>query len=171
MIRVLGAILLLSGAAGWGLRSIVRLRGRAQTLTAIAASLTWMETEIRAQMTPTPELLELLARESAYPADAFYRQVLSGMKQLGERPFAEVWRTSLLHTPGLVLEPGDTLLLAELGVSLGKYDADAQAQAVRHVRQRAELLSREACAARDRDSRVHAAAGVAAGVFAVMILL
>src|SRR5699024_10587989 len=71
MIQLLGAVLLLSGAVGFGLKGVARLRGRARTLAAMVSSLELLQSEICDRLTPMPELLELLEQEATYPASAF----------------------------------------------------------------------------------------------------
>lgn len=171
MIQLLGAVLLLSGAVGFGLKGVARLRGRARTLAAMVSSLELLQSEICDRLTPMPELLELLEQEATYPASAFYGGVRRRMKDLGEESFPEIWRKAVSETPSLTLDAQDKLILSELGVSLGKYDAAEQAGAIGSARRRLETLAAQAAAERDRDSKLHAALGVAAGIFAIVLLI
>lgn len=171
MIRVLGAVLLIAGAAGCGIKGVVKLRGRARTLSALASSLDIVQSEICDRLTPMPELLELIEREAAYPACVFYGNVRKHLGDLGETAFSEIWRDAIQSTPELLLEAQDALVLAELGMSLGKYNAEEQANALAYAKRRLEAQAAAAAAERDRDSKLHAVVGVAAGVFAVMVLI
>jgi len=65
----------------------------------------------------------------------------------------------------------DRLVLSELGMSLGKYDVSEQREAIRHTVERLERHSVEAAAEKERDSKIHAAVSVTAGILAVILLL
>jgi stage III sporulation protein AB len=62
-------------------------------------------------------------------------------------------------------------VLTELGVRLGRYDVGEQAAAIGHAQRRLEEHIRRAEAERDSNAKVHAFLGVAAGLFAIIILL
>ena len=85
--------------------------------------------------------------------------------------FAAIWRRSVETTPELLLTEQETQTLAELGFSLGRYDAKEQSNALSYTIRRMEIFLQKAEAQRDKDSKTQAFLGVAAGVFAVIILL
>ena len=171
MINIIGAIMLIGAAAAWGVGSVLRLKGRVQNLSSILTALEVMRGEICERLTPMPELLEMLRDESPYPAGLFFEKVRNSMSDLGTYSFAAIWRRSVETTPELLLTEQETQTLAELGFSLGRYDAKEQSNALSYTIRRMEIFLQKAEAQRDKDSKTQAFLGVAAGVFAVIILL
>jgi stage III sporulation protein AB len=169
--KLVGALLITSGTAAWGLAGIRRLRRRAAVLRTLTDSFDLMENEITQRLTPMAELMELLSEAEPGPAGRFYGSVLSGMKRIGEVGFPIIWRRAAEDTPGLYLNEEERAALSELGLSLGRYDVEQQRSAIRYTRRRFDHFAERAAADRDRDSRVHAFLSVAAGILAVLVLI
>lgn len=68
MIRWIGALLLMAGAAGLGLGAAAQLRTRVASLRSLVGALGQLERELTFRLTPMPELMERLARQSQGPA-------------------------------------------------------------------------------------------------------
>ena len=64
MIRWIGALLLMAGAAGLGLGAAAQLRTRVASLRSLVGALGQLERELTFRLTPMPELMERLARQS-----------------------------------------------------------------------------------------------------------
>lgn len=170
MFRMIGAVLIISATAAWGFTGVMRLRSHVASLLSLQQSLELMQSEICDNLTPLPELFELLEKASGNPASAFYKNLTERMKNIGEMPFPEIWSSTIMDTQEIVLNAQETLVLSKLGYSLGKYDKGAQKAAIvytyeslKHFREKAELDM-------VRDSKVRAFTGIAAGVFTVIIL-
>jgi stage III sporulation protein AB len=93
------------------------------------------------------------------------------MASIGAKPFSALWSQAVRNTPELLLKPPEELGLTELGAQLGRYDVAEQAHAFQYAQRRLEEHIRRAEAERDSNSKVHAFLGVAAGLFAIIILL
>jgi len=171
MIKMMGAILIIAGTAAWGVGSIARLRGRARSLNAVVSSLYVMENEICGRLLPMPELLELLSDEAADPASELFRNAQKKMSELGGRQFSEIWREAIRCTPQLFLTAQEELCLSELGFSLGRYDVGEQKAALGYTIRRMSEFAARAEQERDSNSKLHAFLGVAAGIFAVVVLV
>jgi stage III sporulation protein AB len=171
MIRIIGAVLITAGAAAWGFLGVVRLRTRAKSLTALASALGAVKSEICDRLTPMPELLEQMEAEATYPANLLFKNASEKLSSLGNKPFSAIWGQAVKATPELLLTPSEELVLTELGLSLGRYDITEQKSAISYAQRRMEEYSRKAEAEREKNSKVHAFLGVAAGIFAVVILL
>ncbi len=74
-------------------------------------------------------------------------------------------------TPELLLTPQESLCLARLGFSLGKYGPEEQRSAISRLRQQLEGYWEEARRQRDQNARLCTVMGLASGVFAVIVLL
>ena len=109
--------------------------------------------------------------EATYPASLLFQNANEKMASLGSRPFSFIWRSAVLNTPELLLKPPEELILTELGMSLGRYDTGEQRSAIAYAARRLEEFRRRAEEDRDRNSKVRAFLGVAAGIFVAVILL
>jgi stage III sporulation protein AB len=171
MIRLIGAVLITAGTAAWGLLGVFRLRSRVKSLNAIVSALGVMKSEICDRLTPMPELLKLLGNEATYPASQLFKNAADKIPSLGSKPFSSIWGQAVLETPELLLTTQEELVLKELGMSLGRYDTGEQKNAIQYAERRMDEYTRKAETERERNSKVHAFLGVAAGLFAVVILL
>ena len=171
MIRFIGAILITAGTAGWGILGVIRLRRRVRSLAALLSALDILKSEICDRLTPMPELLRQMAAETTYPASLLFKNASDKMAALGSRPFSAIWRQAVRNTPELLLKPHEELVLTELGMSLGRYDIAEQRSAIGYAARRLDECRARAEADRDKNSKVHAFLGFAAGLFVVVILL
>lgn len=171
MIRIIGAVLITAGAAAWGLLGVFRLRSRVKNLGTIVSALGVMKSEICDRLTPMPELLKQMANEATYPASLLFKNAEQKISSLGSKPFSSIWGQAVVNTPELLLTSQEELVLTELGMSLGRYDIGEQKNAIQYAERRMSEFSRKAETERERNSKVHAFLGVAAGLFAVVILL
>ena len=171
MIKIIGAVLLIAGTAAWGLSGVVRLRARAKNLAELVYAVGAMRSEICDRLTPTPEVFEMLTAEAQYPANLLFRNAAERMRAIGSKPFSAIWRGAVENTPELLLNAGEADVLCELGLFLGRYNVEEQRGAFSRAERRLEELTRRAESLRDTNSRMHAFLGLAAGIFAVVILI
>ena len=171
MIRIIGAVMMIFGASAWGILGVVRLRERVRSLEAVAAALGAVRCEICERLTPVPELFLMLGKEAQYPASNLFRRAERKMSELGLATFPEIWRLAVAETPELLLKPREATALSDLGLTLGRYNANEQRREIDYIKRRFEAFLKEAETERVRDSKMHALLGIAAGVFCVMILL
>lgn len=170
MLRLLGAVLLMGGAAALGFSAAAHLRIRVICLRSLLTSLEQMERELRFCLSPLPVLFGNLARLSGAPAKHFYQLCSREMKQLGEKPISELWRNAL-EKASLPLEEDELGVMAELGAVLGRYDAAGQQEALDLARGRLVAFLNRAEDEKNRLSRVYEALGLSAGAFLLLILL
>lgn len=171
MLKFIGAILLTAGAALWGLSGAKSLKERARALSAITASIELMGYELCDMLTPVPELFGLMARQAPKPADSLFVNAEERLKEIGAVPFSELWHEAIKDTHELMLTEQELLTLSELGFSLGKYDIAEQRKAIETAKKQFEAFVKKAEEERDKNWKSQAFLGVAAGLFAVIILL
>lgn len=171
MLKLIGAILLTAGASLWGFSSAKSLKDRGSALSAIASSLEIMGYELCDKLTPVPELFSLLAKQAPKPACKLFQNAENRMSEIGAVPFSELWHHAVRDTTELMLTEQEILTLSELGFSLGKYDAYEQRKAVETAKRQFEDYAKKAADDRDKNWKSQAFLGVAAGLFAVIILL
>lgn len=171
MLKFIGAILLTAGAALWGFSCAKSLKDRANALSALAASIELMGYELCDMLTPVPELFGLMARQAPKPAADLFKNAEERLKEIGAVPFSELWHEAIKDTHELMLIEQEMLTLSELGFSLGKYDIAEQRKAIETAKRQFEEFTKKAEEERDKNWKSQAFLGVAAGLFAVIILL
>jgi stage III sporulation protein AB len=168
---MLGALLIMTATAAWGVMGVMRLRARTRSLQSLSSALGVMKSEICDRLTPMPELLGHMAAEATYPASQLFRSAAEKIPSLGSRSFSSIWSQAVKSTPELLLTPSEALVLTELGQSLGRYDIAEQRSALQYAQRRMEEYARAAELERDKNSKVKAFLGVAAGFFAIILLI
>jgi len=171
MIKLIGAAFIITGTAIWGFLSVLKLRARVRSLSAIISALEIMKSEVCDRLTPMPEIFELMSSEATQPAERLFLNAQEKMSLLGSRSFSSIWQQSVKDTTELLLTQPEETVLCELGMSLGKYDVFEQKRAFEHASWRMKAFLKRAEDDRDAYSRVNAFMGVAAGVFAVIVLI
>ena len=171
MVRIAGALILICGTASWGLMGAARLGRKASDLRILLSALQIMRTEICSRLTPMQEVLKMVSAQTRSGVRTFFDNVTANFSAVGARPFSDVWQKAVDATPELNLDKAETLILKQLGMSLGKYDAQQQKQALDYAISRFETFSSRAEQDKQTKSRLNAFMGVAAGIFAVVILL
>ena len=160
MIRWIGALLLMAGAAGLGLGAAAQLRTRVASLRSLVGALGQLERELTFRLTPMPELMERLARQSQGPAAYLFAHCRDHLWELGEKSFGQLWREALDGEPDLLLDE-----------VLGRYDVEGQSGALRN-----SVLELERCLAgaeeeQRRLGRVYTTLGLGSGAMLVILLL
>ncbi|MCI8479172.1 MAG: stage III sporulation protein AB [Oscillospiraceae bacterium] len=170
MLKILGAVLLTSGAAAFGFSAAGHLNRRVNSLRAILGALALMDRELSFRLTPTPELLALLAKRAQAPACHFFARCTSGLDHLGEQSLCQIWHTALVSYP-MDLSSEDCCTLEELGEVLGRYDGPGQRAALAEIHTRLNHSLANAEEERGRMGRVYGALGLTIGSFLAVLLL
>lgn len=170
MIRMAGAMLLAAGCTGLGFAAVGQLEARARDLRDLIAGLEVVGRELGWQLAPLGELLERAARGSAGRGAEFFRMCARETACLAGRSFREIWVRSEARS-GLRLAEEDRLILEQLGLVLGRYDADRQRQALSAAVGRLEEQYLQARQRRQRLGRVYGTLGAAAGALLVILLI
>lgn len=171
MIRWIGALLLMAGAAGLGLGAAAQLRTRVASLRSLVGALGQLERELTFRLTPMPELMERLARQSQGAAAYLFAHCRDHLWELGEKSFGQLWREALDGEPDLLLDERESQILLELGEVLGRYDVEGQSGALRN-----SVLELGRCLAgaeeeQRRLGRVYTTLGLGSGAMLVILLL
>ncbi len=171
MIKIIGAILLIGGAAIIGIYASNELSVRARVLQSFLSALDIMRSEIGGRLTPISEILEKLSRESAEPLDVFFRECLEEKNKRRDVPFFLIWSKVLAQADYLKLKSNEKDVIKELGAVLGRYGAEEQINAISHTGRRISSLSESAENDRKRLGKLYTRLGVISGVAVVIILI
>ena len=170
MLRLIGAALILAGGSGVGIGAARVLKHRSETLSSFLAALDQMEAELTFRLTPMPELLLRLSRETKGPVSEFFFHCREGLSSLGEEPFSKVWNRAL-QEESLALHPEDRIPLEQLGAVLGQYDVEGQKNAMEGIRYRLGICLDTARESQGKIGRVYRALGISASVLCVLLFL
>lgn len=168
--KLLGAILLMGGATALGLSATARLERRVETVRALLGALERMTRELSFRLTPIPEMLRELSQSVKGSAGAFFFRCYTGLDELGEESLCAIWEKAMEATP-MDLRKEEEQVLRDVGQVLGRYDEDAQIQALALAGARMTEGLKRAEEERSRLGRVYTALGVTAGAFLTLLLL
>jgi stage III sporulation protein AB len=172
MIRLLGAVLLVTACGSMGLSRSFELRRRVENLTALVSALELMRSEIGQLLTPLPELAERLSEEAPERARPLFTALLAGLPQLGELPFSRLWGDAVnLAGDRLLLRRDERDALRTLGLSLGGSGAQEQEGAIHNCTARLSLYLASARAEAEGRCRLYTALGLSAGLLLAIVLL
>lgn len=169
MYRLLGAVLVL-GAMGWlGWSEGAALRKRTALLRELVGALERMERELTFRLTPLPDLLSNLARETAKPLSDFFAACARHARS-PECLFGAAWER---EAAGLYpwLDERTMEVLRRLGRGLGRCDAEGEGRllkaAATDLRDRLAVLEGES----RRLERLYRTLGLTGGAFLILVLI
>lgn len=172
LVKSLGMMIIVLSCTALGFSGASVMRARVRTLSALISSLELMKSEIYTRLTPMPELMELLGRESKYPVSQLYERVGEGMRDgLGVSSFAEIWTQAVEKSDSLGLSFDEMTALSDLAKSLGRFDASEQASAIEACIARLEGFRLEAELCYKSKGRVWQSVGIAGGLLLAIVLL
>ena len=133
MIRLVGALLLVSGCGSFGFAMGLHYRREIKMLRQLLAALQEMEWELKYRLTPLPDLCATGAAAAEGKLGELFRKLRSEL-ETGE--FSEIsgCMNGLVQT--MDIAPRCRTCLRELGNSLGRYDLEGQLQGIRSVKHR-----------------------------------
>jgi stage III sporulation protein AB len=170
MLKLIGSALVICCCTLLGLKATGRIRQHIRALSGLLSALDIMKSEILDMLTPLPELMKLLSEQAREPAREMFAECLRLMREEGCRSFRESWRRAVLETADLCLLPEEEEVLCELGVSLGRYNAEDQCRAIDRAAKRLELFLQLEERDRAERGRLNAFLGFGAGVTVAILL-
>lgn len=167
MVRWFGIVLVLVSSGYLGIRKAAELRRRPRLLKATADSFKLIRSDIAFRLLPLPDTLRHAAQAAPAPLQDVYA-ALSEQMCTETQPFSEQWRAAFDTLPGF--SPEDQAALCALGEQLGKYDSDAQVDAIDYCvayLQSVETQAREDTA---RRGKLYAGLGFTFGLIVAVTL-
>ena len=169
MVRLLGAVLVASGAAWLGLREAALLRRRARDLEDMAEGLALLCRELERDNPSLPELMERLAGDSRGSAGLLFRDCRGALEHLERERFGRTWERLVGERTELG-EEGQRALIP-LGSVLGRYGWEDQRRATESARQRLVLLAGQWEERWRQQGQAYRVLGLSGGAFLVILLL
>lgn len=133
MIRLVGAVLLVSGCGSFGFAMGLHYRREIRMLRQLLAALQEMEWELKYRLTPLPELCSTGAAATEGKLRELFQRLREAL-EAGE--FSEISGCMNGLVQAMEISPKCAGCLRELGSSLGRYDLEGQLQGLRSVQER-----------------------------------
>lgn len=171
MIKIFGAIFLLGGATVIGFLAANELTVRVRVLSGFLSALSVMRSEIGERLTPIPELLDRLSKNSAPPLDAFFLACHYEKEQKADTQLSVIWLKNLRRAEYLKLKQNEKEVISEIGAVLGRYGADEQLKSLSQIMRRVETLLESAEADKKRLGSVYTKLGFVCGMAMVIIFI
>lgn len=168
MLRLIGGLCVIGGAAVAGVRLVCQRRRQLAEWERFLDACRVMERELRCREPELGPLLERLAEENTGHVRACFAACRRGMETLGQRGFSVIWRESLTGV-GLSIPKTELELLLNLGEILGRYDRETQCNALLRVAEESgERLQRAREALRGQD-KLYMTLSIAGGILLVVL--
>lgn len=171
MLRIIGCVIVVACTTTFGVSWAFRLGVRVRVLSGLISALEVMRSEICDRLTPMPELMELLAQETDAPVNTLFLSCTKQMENLGSKSFYFIWKHAVTSSESLELNDREQKTLIDLGHVLGRYDTQEQNKSITYCIKRLQQYLLAAEVDKKSQGKVTAALGIAAGFFAVIILI
>lgn len=170
MIRLVGAVMLVSGSGMLGLGAVCTMDRRIRDLQGVLMALETMERELSAGGGDLDHILTAAAESTVGGPSRFFLRCRQDLRKLRHGAFSDVWQKAL-EEGILRLEQQDLTELGGLGRVLGCYDGESQAAALSAAARRLDLRLAQAREQRSGLGKVYGALGISAGLFLVIMLI
>lgn len=171
MLKWIGIILVIGGAAAVGIRAVGQLSTRVRLIRQLIGDLGYMRSEISFNLTPMPELVERLEERSAREGKSFYQTLRTGLARLGDDSFADIWKAAVTSALGPHLKNEELTVLISIGGVLGRYDSEEQVRSIEYACERLQTYLKSAETERSEQGKVYGAVSVLSGIAAIVILI
>lgn len=170
MIRLLGALLLISGSSGIGVMAALRLRDRVEDLSGLIYGLEGVKRGLLSRTEGLKAMLNDGADQTKGRVRLLFKSLREEMDRLEEGSFRQLWERALRSAP-LRCSESDLADLMPLGGVLGSYDLDSQVEALDKAMGALNFRLAEAVERRQSLSRVYGTMGVSVGVLLAIMLI
>jgi stage III sporulation protein AB len=171
MIKALGSVLLIGGAALIGIFASGEIAVRSRSLDGFLKALEIMRAEIGESLVPVSELMEKLSKQTPSPVCDFFAECAREKRENPESAFFLIWSKALSRADYLRLSANEKDVIEELGAFLGRYSLDAQLKAIEKSARRLGSLALVAANDKKRLGKLYAKLGVIGGMAVTIILI
>lgn len=167
MVRWFGIFLVLAASGCLGFLKAAELRRRPRLLKAAADSLKLIRNDIAFRLLPLPEALQHAAQAASGALQDTYATLARQMCTQAQ-PFSEQWCEGF----GALADfsPEDRAALCTLGEQLGKYDADAQLDAIDYCVHYLQAAEQDARASVAQHGKLYSGLGLTIGLIVAVTL-
>ena len=168
--KLIGFILITLSSALCGFCYTSGRREHAESLASFCLMLEMLHAEIKDKLCPIPELSKSLSNKINGSAGNFLSLLSLNLAFLGEKNFEGIWCESLCAAAP-ELNDSEYESVAGLGKTLGKYDAQTQAEAISEVLASLRDSYTQVCAELPQINRLSMGVSVSAGALLAILLV
>jgi stage III sporulation protein AB len=151
MLKFIGAVFILIAAALFGFIQALHYTRRPKQIRGLIGALQRMETEMTYALTPLPELLGTLSRQTTEPLSSFYRSTAERLSGSGGVSTRDIWHQEVKETwKRTSMKLPEQEIMLQLGHVLGMSDRSDQ---VKHLRLAVSQLQAEETDSREEQRR------------------
>lgn len=170
-IRILGIILVVCGASGFGFGAAIHLKRTLRQLAALDSAMQLMECELRFTHPVMPKLCRTVAESADGAVAELFRTLSVELSDSRTQSTEAAMQKAIEKTKRLCLPSRAVFSLLELGETLGKYDLTGQLSVLASIRKRLAIelsaLEREQV----QRTKTYATLGICAGIAVVILIL
>lgn len=168
-IKLIGAVLVVTGCGGFGFAMAAAHRREEQMLNQLLIALEFMECDLSCRLTPLPQLCRSASNTVTGPIHTFFLLLAQELEAQVAPDAACCVRAVTERMPGLSPAIGAQLL--ELGNTLGRFDLPGQLRGLRNAQNRCRLSLEELTRNRDNRLRSYQTLGLCAGAALAILFL
>lgn len=169
LVKIIGAILIITACAGVGFRMSALQRKEEQTMENLCFLLDYMQCELQYRMTPLPDLCRKTAAQAGgVLKQLFYHLAVELESQV--LPDAECCMDAAL-SKCKALPERCLLCLRQMGRTMGKFDIDGQIKGLEASRQYCRRVLKQLRHNKDNRLRSYKTLGLCAGAAIVILFL
>lgn len=169
VLKGIGTICIVLGCGGFGFSMANAHRREEAGLRQLLQVLDLMESELQYRLTPLPELLGIVQRDTTGPIRQILRLLRRELEAQVSPDAKSCMEAALVEGPGLPDSISGALRC--LGMSLGRFDLPGQLQGLHHTRQECSRALEQLCRNRDNRLRSYQTLGLCAGAALAILLL
>lgn len=171
VIRMVGMLLIFTGASAIGFGAAFRVRQTAVQLQQLYDALEMMQCELNYTLTPLPALCGVVAKTGKGVIGTLFANL--GAALSGEQPQnpAQAMRQAIAQTTRLSLPEEILFSLLELGDTLGKFDLEGQISMLRLTQRRIRTCLDTCERERTHRCRSYAALGICTGAALIILMI
>lgn len=151
MLKLLGAVLVVSATTSFGFYLARSLHGRPRQIRELQNALQLLETEIVYGATPLSQALQKTGDMTPQPLSTLFRRAAMYLEEYGGLSTYECWKRALEETwSSTFLQGGEKEILLQIGQALGRSDRTDQQK---HLRLAIQHLLSEGERAKEEEER------------------
>ncbi len=170
-LKVIGAVLILTGSTILGLEKSKKEENKIRTLQDINYSLVLIKGEMVYEKATLPDIYLHLSEKLPKPYSSFYKKLCQDMEQHSGRTMEEIWMERCeTSTKDWVMEETDRQEFLHLGNFWGYIDVSLQEAALELYKEKLEYRIKEMQSTIKDKKRIYSMLGVLSGVFLDILL-
>lgn len=171
LLKLIGSVFLLFAGTMFGFYQAMQYARRPRQIRQLVGILQRLETEVSFGLTPLPEALLIVSRQSTEPLAGMLHMAGEQLEIKDGRSMREIWESSISQTWNQSsMKKNEKEIMLELGFTLGRSSSSDQ---VKHLRLAASQLQVEEAAAledQQRYEKMWRSLGVLVGALAVILM-